>query len=141
MKASSSCAQGFRFDFGRLIRLSGWCSIALFRVALGTANAGPVLTFNPLASGINSYTGADPIETYIEGVIGSNVTVYTGARTLKNEPEAGLSTQWIGNTNYVNGVLTPHADPKDTYLINRWSSGYDRIKICFDVAISSIEFD
>lgn len=107
-----------------------------------------MLTFNSLASGLNSADGADSIETYIESVIGSNVTVFNGSKTLKLEPESGLSTQWLGNTEYVNGVLTNNAGGvKDTYLINRWNSSTvpsnlrDRIKIYFDVAINSIEFD
>lgn len=148
MNASSCCAQGSNVTlFCRTSRVAV-CAVALFALAAQSAEAGPVLTFNSLASGVNSATGTDAIETYIEGVIGSNVTVYLGAKTLKNEPESGLSTQWLGNTEYVNGILTANVSGvKDTYLINRWNSSSiasnlrDRIKINFDVAISSIEFD
>ena len=148
MNASSRCALNSNVAvFHRNSRVA-LCAVAFLALASQAAEAGPVLTFNTLNADVNSATGTDPIETYIESVIGSNVTVYLGAKTLKYEPESGLSAQWLGNTEYVNGVLTNNqTGVRDTYLINRWNSSTiasnlrDRIKIYFDVAVSSIEFD
>lgn len=142
MNSTSRCVQG---SYITTIRL---CTIALLALAVESAEAGPIVNFNSLSSGINSTSSEDAIENHIEAVTGIEVTLYTGTKTLRGEPEAGLSSVWLGNSDYVNGVLTPHAPGvRDTYLINRWnetsisSSLRDRIKIYFHTAITSIEFD
>jgi len=125
-------------------------SLSILVVALSAfaasapCQAGFLFDFNTLAAGVNSATGADPIETYMEGVYGSDIAVALGAKTLKEKPEAVGPTNFLGNTD--NGVY--HVNPKDTYLINRWNSTTvptnlrDRITIEFLAApVSFIEFD
>lgn len=143
MNASSCCALGSFVNLERTILRSSLIAAALLALTINGADAGFMLNFNSLAANVNSATGTDSIETYIEGVIGSNVTVEPGTKTLKEKPENVGPTNYLGNTD--NGVW--HANPKDTYLINRWnytslpSNVRDRIKITFDVALASIEFD
>ncbi|MFO1092667.1 MAG: PEP-CTERM sorting domain-containing protein [Planctomycetaceae bacterium] len=142
MDASPYCAARERGSVSRGLRQIGLYSVALLAFAGGRTDAGYILNFNSLAAGVNSATGTDGIETYIESVIGSNVTVYDGTTTLKEKPENVGPTNYLGNTD--NGVF--HANPKDTYLINRWNAGLpagvgDRIKITFDIGVTAIDFD
>lgn len=142
MNATSRCAHGSYATTLRLVRRSSLCAIALLGLAVGSANAGPIVDFNILNPGLTSTSGEDTIENRIEADLGMEVTLYTGAKTLRNEPESDLSALWLGNSDYVNGVLTPHAaNVRDTYLINRWNEGHDRIRIQFHTAITGIEFD
>jgi hypothetical protein len=116
--------------------------------------ATPILfDFNPLSAGINSVTGVDPIETYIESIYGSDVTVNVGAQTRKDRVESRPTGLYLGNSDGALDrgpfVIPPgHADPKDTFLINRWNATSlpltvgDRIVITFEtVPIGSVELD
>lgn len=131
-------------SFTGIIAKSICCLTAILGLAAGQANAGFLLDFNALDDheysqyGNQTYgSSADPIEEYIESVIGSDVWVYRGTKTLKYKPENVGPWAYLGNTDY--GVW--HPNPKDTYLINRWQDGYDRITMIFEVALTSISFD
>ncbi len=123
------------------------------------APAGTILfDFNVLPANVNSAAGnapgQDAIEDNMEALYGSPITVNLGAKTLKDRPEnphpAGL---YLGNSDGALDrgafVMPPgHADPKDTYLINRWNSSCcaanqkDRIVITFEQRpITGAEFD
>lgn len=120
-------------------------------------SATPILfDFNTLAAGLNSTTGeapGDPIEAYMEGLYGSNITVNVGAQTQKNRIESGHPAGlYLGNSDGAldrGPFVSPpgHPDPKDTFLINRWNATSlpadvrDRIVITFDRPIASVEFD
>jgi hypothetical protein len=127
-----------------LIALSSLC---LLSFAATPAHAAlKVFDFNSLSAGINStnqdsagsVTSRDAIDKYLTSVYGSLVEVVKGARTLRDKPENVGPEPFLGNTD--NGVM--HDPPNDTYLINRWSSGFDRITIVFkEVPITSIELD
>ena len=139
-----------------------WHLLGLFAVliALAPRPAEPVLfDFNSLKAGVNSTTVADGIETYMESMYGSNITVNWGARTMKGKPESGrpaANQLYLANSDNapdrgpMAGSPYWHADPKDTYLINRWNASQpsgcptclkDRIEIIFDEPIISAEFD
>lgn len=117
------------------------------------AGAVPILfDFNALASGRNSATGPDPIETYMENLYGSDITVNRGAQTRKARVEGRPRGLYLGNSDNALDrgpfVMPPgHPDPKDTFLINRWNSRLpltvrDRIVITFEqIPISSVELD
>lgn len=140
-----------------------WHLFMLFAVliALAPPAAESVLfDFNSLAAGVNSTSGADKIETYMESMYGSNITVNWGARTMKGKPESGrpaANQLYLANSDDapdrgpMAGSPYWHADPKDTYLINRWNTNpskscgptcmNDRIVFIFDVPIISAEWD
>ncbi len=106
--------------------------------ASATCQAGILFDFNSLAEGISSTSSEDPISQYMEDIYGSEITIPLGTKTLKSKPENVGPTLYLGNSD--NGVA--HGWPKDTYLINKWQNGYDRITIIFeDVPINSVEFD
>jgi hypothetical protein len=100
--------------------------------------------FNSLSSGIDSTSGEDSIENYMEAIYGSEITLKTGARTRKDKPENGVGLPlYLGNSeNGVGNHPTNYNLNKDTYLYNRWKDGYDRITIEFlDVPVTHVEFD
>jgi len=107
--------------------------------------------FNSLAANKNSKdNGNDPIEEYMELVYGSAITVVEGARTRKERVEDRPNGAYLGNSDGAldqglcapNGLIACHGAPMDTFLINRWNNGFDRIVITFeDEPISSVEFD
>jgi hypothetical protein len=94
--------------------------------------------FNSLDSWIHSNWGEDTIENYMESIYGSEITLRSGARTLKNKPESVGPPMYLGNSD----LMVMHPTPKDTYLINRWDDGYDRITVEFlEDPVWAIEFD
>ena len=100
--------------------------------------------FNSLPANVNSRGGSDPIEAYMEGVYGSQITVRTGARTRRNRVNGTPADLYLGNSDAGMG----HAPPLDTFLINRWNATSlaenrrDRITIVFeDEPITGLEFD
>jgi len=94
--------------------------------------------FNPLSAGINSHGWEDTIENYMESVYGSEITLMSGARTLRSKPENVGPPMYLGNSD----LMEMHWGYKDTYLINRWDYGYDRIIIKFEEEpVYAIEFD
>lgn len=130
-------------------------------IALAPPSAESVLfDFNSLAAGASSSSGPDGIETYMESMYGSNITVNWGAKAMKGKPDAAhpASNQlYLANSDNapdrgpMAGSPYWHADPKDTYLINRWNDKptktcgptclSDRIVMIFDVPIVSAEWD
>lgn len=84
------------------------------------AGAAPIpFDFNALSAGINSTAGADRIETYMEGLYGSDVTVNLGAQTRKNRVENRPRGLCLGNADGALdrgpfGIPRGHPDPKDT---------------------------
>jgi hypothetical protein len=101
--------------------------------------------FNPLAAGVNSANGPDSIETYMEGVFGSDITVKLGAQTRKTRMDGLTSLSFfLGNTDGATdrGFYPAKAKqpPLDTFLINRWNDAKnvpnlherDRITITFE---------
>jgi len=100
----------------------------------GGAVAAPILfNFNSLGDDVNSTSGEDVIEDYMEGVYGSEITLALGSKT-ENDKIEGRPT---------GGYLGP-----DIFLINRWNASSlsstlrDRIIITFEaVPITGLEFD
>jgi hypothetical protein len=116
----------------------------------GRVNAAPILfDFNAAPVETNSDGGEDAIENYMEAIYGSEMTLANGARNEDDRTE-GMNTTYayLGNTNgAVDRLGTCGTGPcaltnPDRFLINRWSSGFDRITITFNVVpITGIEFD
>jgi hypothetical protein len=136
----------------RLALVAGAVAALLSPTGAGAATI--LFDFNPLAANLNTANGNDPVESYMEGLYGTAITVARGAKTLKGRPEEphpkGL---YLGNSDGAldrGPFVTPpgHPDPKDTYLINRWNSNCclatekDRITIIFEERpILAAEFD
>lgn len=126
--------------------------ITLFRTT--GAEASIVFDFNTLPAGTLSVTGPDDIESYMEGIYLSDITVKLGARTQKARIESLPTGIYLGNSDGAPDRHSypwapySHPNPKDTFLINRWDATSllpgerDRIVIIFeDVPITSVEFD
>jgi hypothetical protein len=135
---TQSDREGARWARGGGLVVGVAACVTLFCAAM-TAEGAIVFDFNSLAAGVKSSNlGTDLIETYMEGIYGSNITIPTGAKTLKNKPENVGPALYLGNTD--NGV--DHRPTLDTYLINRWDSGYDKIEIRFEESpIMAFELD
>jgi hypothetical protein len=129
----------------------GWVGIAgVTLLVSGSVNAAPILfDFNAAPVEMNSATGSDPIETYMEGIYGSSITLAAGARNEDDRTEGMNNTYpYLGSTNgAIDRLGTCGTGPcatsnPDRFLINRWSNGFDRITITFDVVpITGIQFD
>jgi hypothetical protein len=146
--APARCNTASKGTFMRT-RLTGILALALVLGLLGTASAVPIpppvlFDFNALAANVNSATGEDAIEDYMEALWGSDITVALGARTRKSRVESRPSGAYLGNSDGAlnrgscGDEVTCHPDPKDTFLINRWNAGSldanlrDRIIITFE---------
>jgi hypothetical protein len=128
-------------------------SVAYDSVATEILPSSVLFDFNSLAKNINSANGADPIETYMEALWGSDISVALGAKTQKDRIENRPSGAYLGNTDGATNrgdCLAPHChpDPKDTFLINRWNQSSipsdlrDRIIITFEEeAITGFDVD
>jgi hypothetical protein len=141
-----------------------WVGIAAGVLMMsGSVNAATILfDFNSLADNTNSTgnTGStggvvDPIEVYMEGLYGSDITVDWGAKADDDRTEGLTNTYpYLGNrdgalnrfgVDCVSGPCV--ATTQDRFLINRWNSSVpstlrDRITITFEIVpITGIEFD
>jgi hypothetical protein len=147
-----------------VMRLGSKLLVAVSLAIPGTAAANVILfDFNSLGAGLNSSdNGTDPIETYMEGIYGSDITVRNGAQTRKDRVEGrpnGNIDMFLGNSDGATArgdCSSPganaacHPNPKDTFLINRWDASTsqvpanlaDRIIITFVTApIVGLEVD
>jgi hypothetical protein len=121
--------------------------VLLVVLALGltaSASADTILfDFNSLAAGVNSANGADAIETYMEALYGSDITVARGAKTQRDRIEGRPTDMYLGNSDGaidLGACLAPycHAGAADTFLINRWDktsiplNERDRVSITFE---------
>lgn len=133
------------------LRLASRLAVVLFVCLPAFASATEVLfDFNDLASGIES-DESDAIETYMELLYGSDITLSDGAKTRKSRVEDRPSGMYLGNSDGATGrgpcpvdqnTAPCHPDPKDTFLINDWSEEYDRFSITFEEEpISGFEVD
>jgi hypothetical protein len=130
--------------------------ILLFAGVLGLAGSASADTilfdFNSLGANVNSATGPDSIESYMEGLYGSDITVALGAKTQTARVENRPTGMYLGNSDGAidrGNCTAPYCHPgTDTFLINRWdatsvpSSLRDRIIITFeDVPIYGLGLD
>jgi hypothetical protein len=123
---------------------------------------GPGIADGSCGTGITCSTGntigtggvVDPIEVYMEGLYGSDITVDWGAKVEDDRTEGLTSTYpYLGSTNgaidrFGNCGTGPcDLTSPDRFLINRWNSSLpstlrDRITITFEIVpITGLEFD